>query len=296
MATLTNFDVPRLATAALQGLVNTLVPLNAFSRSYTSESVETNTQVLVPVIASVTATTFNGSYSVSGGTATVITVQINKHKIAPVSFRDIDRAASSGAVNAESWMYQQGMGLGYLILQDIWSVLTTANFAIATTVASTSIGVAELRKGRKLLVQNKVQAMAPRAYVFDNDPYDTLLGISQYAGNLFAYNNSALAEGQIPRVLGADIYETNSLPGNSISLMGFIANPQAIGVAMRYLAPQDGNTYNYAAPVTDPETGLTMGVRDYYDNSAGIRYMVLECQYGYAAGLTNACRLYTRTD
>ena len=76
MATLTNFDVPLFANKALEGFVNTLVPLNAFSTSYSSDGIETNTQVLVPVIANVTATTFNGSYAVSGGTASVITVQI----------------------------------------------------------------------------------------------------------------------------------------------------------------------------------------------------------------------------
>lgn len=294
MATLTNFDVPRLANSALQGFVNTLVPLRAFSGSYSSESIAYNTQVLVPLIANVTATTFNGSYSVSGGTASVITVTINKHKINPISMTDLQLAASSGAANAETWMYQQGVGLATLVLQDIWSLLTTANFAYATTVASTAIGIAELLKGRLVLNQNKAP-MTPRAFVFDNVPYNTLLGISQYAGNLFAYNNGALGEGVIPRVLGADIYETNALPGTN-SVMGFIAHPSAVAVAMRYLMPQEGNTYNRAEPVTDPDTGLTLGLRDYYDNSTGTRYVVLECNYGYSAGITNGARLYGRTD
>lgn len=294
MATLTNFDVPLFATKALEGFVNTLVPLNAFSTSYSSEGIETNTQVLVPVIANVTATTYNGSYAVSGGTASVITVTINKHKINPVSMTDLQRASSGGQATAERWAFQQGVGLATLVLQDIWSLLTTANFAYATTVASTAIGIAELRKGRLLLSQNKVP-VTERAFVFDNVPYDTLLGISQYAGNLFAYNNGALADGVVPHVLGCDIYETNALPGTN-SVMGFIAHPAAVGVAMRYLMPQEGNTYNRAEPVTDPETGITMGLRDFYDNATGTRYVVLEANYGYAAGLTQGARLYGRTD
>lgn len=294
MATLTNFDIPLFADQALQGFVNTLVPLRAFSTHFSSGGESTNTQVLVPVIANVTATTFGGSYAVSGGTASVITVQISKQKIAPISITDLQLASSSGKANAESWAYQQGVGLGLAVLQDIWTLLTTANFANVTSVAVASLGVAELRKGRLQLGQNKVP-MTPRAYVFDVEPYDTLLGISQYAGNLFAYNNSALSDGKIPRVLGCDIYETNSLPGTN-SVMGFIAHPAAIGVAMRWLPPQDGNTYFRADALVDDATGIVMGIRDFYDNASGTRYVVLESNYGYAAGLTNAARLYTRTN
>lgn len=295
MATLTNFDIPLFADQALQGFVNTLVPLRAFSTHYSSGGESTNTQVLVPVIANVTATTFGGSYAVSGGTASVITVQINKQKIAPISITDLQLASSGGKANAESWAYQQGVGLGLAVLQDIWSLLTTANFAYATTVAVGSLGVAELRKGRLQLGQNKVP-MTPRSFVFDVEPYDTLLGISQYAGNLFAYNNSALTDAKVgPRVLGCDIYETNSLPGTN-SIMGFIAHPAGIGVAMRWLPPQDGNTYFRADALVDENSGIVMGLRDFYDNSAGTRFVVLEANYGYSAGLTNAVRLYGRTN
>lgn len=294
MATLTNFDVPVFAQQALQGFVSTLVPISAFSTKYTSDGLAMSDIELVPVIGNATATTFGGSYAVSGGTASVITVNVNKQKIVPVSMRDIELAASGGQVNANSWAFQQGAALATAVLQDIWSLLTTANFGLVTAVSVGSLGVAELRAGRLALSKNKVPTQ-PRSFVLDSDPYDTLLGISNFIQVQLAGDNEALREGRVSRALGADIYETNALPGTN-SIMGFIAHPAAVGVAMRYLAPQAGNTYFRAEPVVDEKTGIVMGIRDFYDNAAGTRYVVLEANYGYAAGLTQGARLYKRND
>jgi hypothetical protein len=74
------------------------------------------------------------------------------------------------------------------------------------------------------------------------------------------------------------------------------AHPDAIAVGMRYLMPQAGNTYQQAMPITDAETGLTVGLRDHYDNNTGTRYVNLECLYGYTVGLTNCGRTIYRSD
>ena len=58
----------------------------------------------------------------------------------------------------------------------------------------------------------------------------------------------------------------------------------------------DGNTYLRAEPLTDPDTGLTIGLRDHYDNNTGTRYVNLECNYGYSKGITDGLRVLKRLD
>jgi hypothetical protein len=82
------------------------------------------------------------------------------------------------------------------------------------------------------------------------------------------------------------------IPGNSANLVGFVTLPDAMAVAMRYLAPQPGNTYLSAFAVTN-DAGFTLGFRDYYNNDGGFRTQVLEANYGYAVVNPNALRLIT---
>jgi hypothetical protein len=72
-----------------------------------------------------------------------------------------------------------------------------------------------------------------------------------------------------------------------VNLVGFATLPDSILVAMRYLAPQQGNTYFQAAPVSN-EYGFTLGFRDFYDNNLGQRVQVLEANYGFLLGNPNA--------
>lgn len=294
MATYTNFDVAFFADNALQGLVNTLVPLRAFSFSASPDPItQKGTNVLVPLIGTLTATTFS-NYAVCGGTASVITVAINKRKIVPIGQDDLTAATSSRA-QLQQFGYQAGVALAVAVLQDIWTLLTTANFAYASTVASGSFTINEIRKGRLLLNQQKAP-VAPRAVVLDNTPYDALLGTTQFIQAQIAGNAQAMREGAVGRVLGADVYETNALPGTN-SVMGFIAQSSAIACAFRYLDPGIGSQYYIESrPVTDPDTGITAGLRHHYDPNTGTEYVNLEATYGYAAGLTNCARLFGRTD
>ncbi len=294
MATWTNFDIPFFADRALQGFVSTLVPLKAFCNNFGPDPVQKGSNVLVPLIGSVTATTFNNSYAVCGGTASVITVTINRHRISQVGQTDLTAMTSSKAM-LSSFAYQAGAGLGLVVFQDIMSLLTTANYAQASAVAAGSFTIAEIRKGRLLMNQQKAPS-GPRALILDNTPYDALIGATQFVQAQIAGNTEAFRDGNAGRAFGCDIWETNALPGTN-SVMGFIAHPSAIAVANRYLDPGVGTQYYIEArPVTDPDTGLTLGLRHHYDPNTGTEYVNLECTYGYAAGITNGARLYSRSD
>jgi len=293
MATYTNLSDINFAQQALQGFVATLLPLNNFSTNFEPTPIPPGNTVIVPLIGSLTATTFGGNYAICGGTMTGITVTINRHKHIPIGQSDLTRASSSWA-QLDRFAFQQGAGLALAVLQDILSLVTNANFVLATSVANQSFGIAQILKARLDLNNNKAPFTA-RSLVLDVAPFNSLLTLTNFIQTQAYGSREALVEAQIPRALGFDIFETNGLPGTN-SIMGFAAVPSAIAIAMRYLQPGSDQYYIDARPVSDPNTGATFGYRRHYDPNTGNEFINLECNYGYSAGITQGLEFFQRTD
>ena len=292
MATYTNFDDEIFAQSALEAFVATLFPLSSFSTNFNSEATAPGNTVLVPLIGALTATTFNGSYAVCDGSLSAITVTINRHKIIAVGQNDLTAAGSSLA-QLERFAYQQGQALAVAVLQDVASLWTTANYALATAVSVVDFGVAQIRAGRLLLGNNKVPTIG-RNMILDVAPFDNLLGISNFLQVNLSGSQETLRDGKVGRALGFDIFESNALPGTA-SVMGFMGHSSAVAVAMRYLAPQTPGAYDIARMIADP-SGVVMGLRAHYDPNTGSRYVNLEANYGYSVGVSNAGRVIKRLD
>ena len=294
MATLTNLNNEIFARSAIEGLAKVLLPITKFARNFSPAAGERGDQVLVPLISTLTATTFGGSYAICGGTKTVATVNLTKHKHVSVGQSDITYHSSSES-NLRDFGYQMGKALGTLVLADILSLCTTANFTSVAAVSSTVFDIPQIRAARLALNQYNVPA-EPRSLLIDCVPYDALLGVTNFIQKYAFDDESVLKTGMVAHALGMDFYEINALFTSGASVMAFAAHPDAIAVGMRYLKPQDGNTYMDAAEITDPESGLVVGLRDHYDNNTGTRYVNLECLYGYTVGLTNCGRVVKRAD
>lgn len=294
MATYTNLNNEIFGQPAIEGLCKVLMPITRFARNYSPSPAQKGDQVLVPLISTLTATTFGGSYNVCGGTKTVATINLTSHKIVTVGQSDIT-AHSSSESDLKSFGYQMGKALGTLILQDILTLVTTATgyFSSVTNVSTTALGLAELRASRLALNRANVPG-DPRVCVLDCVPYDSLLAVTNFVQAQMFKDQSVLQEGRVMRALGMDFYELNGL--FTASVQGFVAHPDAIAVAMRYLAPQEGHGYNDAHAIVDPESGLVVGLRDFYDENTGSRFITLECLYGKTVGLCNCGRIINRTD
>lgn len=294
MATYTNLNNEIFARSAIEGLAKILLPITKFSRNFSPDPSQRGDQVLVPLISTLTATTFNGSYAVCGGTKTVATINLTRHRHVAVGQSDITYHSSSES-NLRDFGYQMGKALGTVVLTDILTLVTTANFGSAGATTLSSFCVDQLRQARLALQQANV-APEPRNAILDCAAMDVLLGVTAFRDASQFRDPAVLAEGRILRALGMDFWEVNSVFTSANSVMGFFAHPDAIVVGMRYLQPQAGNTYVEAMPITDPETGLTIGLRSHYDNNTGTAYTNLECLYGYTVGLTNCARIIKRKD
>lgn len=294
MATYTNLNNEIFANSAIEGLCKVLLPVTTFARNFGPSAAQKGDQLLVPLISTLTATTFSGAYNVCGGTKTVATVNLTAHKIVQVGQSDVT-AHSSSESDLRSFGYQMGMALGAEVLIDILKLVTTANYTSVAAVSYVDFDTVELRAARLALNKSNVPDLG-RACLIDADGYDALLAVTNFVQAYMFKDSAVLQEGKIMRALGMDFYETNGLFTTVNSIMAFCAHPDAIAVGMRYLAPQEGNTYSQATQIADGKTGMTIGLRDHYDNNTGTRYVNLECLYGYTVGLTNCGRIIKHAD
>lgn len=292
----TNLNLARLANSALEGFVKELLPLSVFSTSFSPEAVGRlrGNIVLVPLIGGLVATTFGGTYAITTFAKSVVTVTINRHKIVPIGQTDLD-AINNSESSLESFGFQQGAALAQAILEDVLTLVTTANFTSVAATTAGNLDLVQLRAAR--LALNIANApKSPRFALIDAVGMDALLNVTNFVQAQMFADNQVLKEGRVMRALGLDFHELNSSFVSAASVNGFIGHGSAIAIAMRYLEPQRADRYDQASAYSDPKTGATIGLRDFYDPATGTRYLALECNYGYSAGITNGARIIKRTD
>jgi hypothetical protein len=277
---------------AMQAFVAKLAPLNAFTKDFSSETRRKGDAVIVPLISGITATTFNQSYEVGGGAVTFATVNMTNHRVASIDLTDVQVANSSAAV-MDNLAIQAGEALARTVLTDIWSAITTANFGAAIlTTAGANYTIAQMGALRRALVQRDVPTDR-LSFIADSEVYTGLLTSTGVAQALNYGGAEAVRDGNIPSLLGMSIFESNVIPANGLSkLGGFVAHPDAIAIAMRYLEPQAPGEYLAAEQVT-ASNGIVMGYRRHFNAATGRHFANFECLFGYTPALTRGLALVT---
>lgn len=280
-----------IAEAALQAFTAELAPVNVFSTSYSAEVVRRGATVEVPLVASITATTFADSYESDGGTLNKVTITLDQHKIATVSLSDTEFSKSSAA-DLVKFASQQGKAVAQAVIENVWSLLVTTASSAAQYTASltglTTLSLANVRTLRKAMSNSNVP-QDNRALVLDPDLYDGLLSTVSDASVFGA--RDALVDGRTPRVYGFNVFESTIIPANGISLKGFAIHPNAVALAVRALEPQAPSEYLAATTVTDPQSGLALGYRRHFSAATGKHYVSFSAVWGSAKALTGAGKL-----
>jgi hypothetical protein len=264
--------------------------LSVFSTNYSAQPGGAGSNILVPLTGTLNAIPFAGNYAICGGTKTVVTVNLSSHSFVSVGQNDMD-ALNNNESKLDSFFYQAGMALGISMLTDVLSAVTTSNFGFATSTTGVALDVVHLRKG-KLELDRTNAPTDDRVGLIDTVGMDALLSITNFVqAHMFA-DNTVLREGRVMRALGFDLFSLNNVFSPAAnSVMAFLAYPSALAVAMRYVAPQKPEMYEVAEAYSDPKTGATLGLRKFYDTSAGADFMILEANWGKAAGITRAGRI-----
>ncbi len=267
---------------ALQAYTKRLLPLNAFSTSFSGESIakEGDEVDVLYVPAAAAGRDFEGTYTVQPTDAQVKKVAINRHKYVSWGLKDIDMFSAAG-LTMEAFAIQKGNALADVVIADVLSLVTSANFGNAAfTGAASSFdldAVADLQQ----VAEDAHWPDGLRNLVLNSTYYTNVAKDNTFQDAAAAGSTSTRETGKLPPIYGFTPYRAGVLPANGEKLVGFINIPSAIAVAMRYLAPRRPERYIATRSLVDP-SGITMGFRHDYDTKTGVETMILEANYGYS--------------
>lgn len=276
-----------ISQGVLDGFVASLLPLRAFTVSFNADAVKRGEKISIPRISAADAAVTKvagADYVIQDLDSDAVEITLGQPVYVSGSLTDVE-VASSSVLNLELYGKQKGAQLGKKVVQDILSNVTLANFGAAgfTGAASAFDVDAAIDLATACDTANMPEDM--RALVLKETYYSNLLK-DQSVTVLQAYGSTGpLQDGKMPRLAGFDLFKSTIIPGNSENLVGFAVHPSALAVAIRYLAPQEGNGYIRAEALTDAATGITIGVREWYDQDSGTKKKVWECCYGSAVGI-----------
>ena len=302
MASITGLNDDIISSAALKAFVDSLHPLNAFSVNYNAEAARKGEVVSIPLISSITASTFNNTYEGADGdvTLTAREVTIDKHYLSTVDFTDTQWSKSSALtpqmladIGAE-----QGRAVAQAFISAAWGLITTANFsAPVASFTSASFSMADVRKARLELTKSKAP-QNDRALFLEPEAYDALLSDSTNILANLNFGSEGVREGVVRRLAGMNVYESTLIPatnvGTSITLAGFAVHPSAIAVAIRTLQPQAPSEYLEARTVVDPVSGIGLGYRRHYNTANGTHFLNFEVVGGFTYGITAGLKILAK--
>ena len=282
----TNLQNNVISQSALEQFTSILAPLQAFSTSFNDEASQKGKTINITTLSNTTsAADFAGTYASQNTTYGTTTITLSGHKFVTWHVTDTESSQSS-AVELQRFGYQKGGDLAKAVYQDILSAVTNANYGAAGFVGAASTfdadDVADLRGSA--IAQNL--PIDQCALVLDSTYFTSLLKDNNLNPAMTYGDSDVIRDGRIPSLFGLGyLYESTALPGNAENLVGFLAHPSAMAVAMRYLAPINSKEYISARRLYDETSGMVLGYREFYDASTGTQTAVLEAVYGYSVAL-----------
>lgn len=231
--------------------------------------------------------TTNG-YVAGDQTLTDVAVTINKHKHYSYAFND--QEISGSQINLlDQFAAPAAYSLGKKIVDDLYALILAAGFtntpvtqSIATTTRTTLINMGQAQNALGIPKMGRFFLLSPAAY-------GALAGDTTIVANLYNQANAdAIESGILPNVHGYKLIEADNLPSTG-NMSGFAAIPDALAMASRL--PDDPATFSPGLPipgsittVKDPDTGLALQVRDFYDMRLGKHQVTYTLMYGMSIG------------
>lgn len=280
---------------SLRAFKRAVLPLTAFATVFRNVQLKGTNKVQVPYFPLVTAASkdfdkcyvFDDDNNVSHRE---VTVNKRKYQSFTVTGAEIARYPQ---LKLEELGTMYGEKIAYDVLQDIFSVITAANFGAAAFTGAAST-----------FDSDDVTALA---VVADNLLWPKGTGRSMivkpdYKGNLFldgdvrleyAYgDNGVIRDDRLPRVGGFSFDWTPGIPANGENLVGFIAWMSAILVAFSPIAPPPmaRKAMEKYEIVTDPDTDISLEYRAWGDPGCDADLHVIEANYGFGPGEGDALR------
>lgn len=275
-----------IADKVIEAFTIELAALSAFSTDFSPEAEKIGATVSVAIPANITASTTPNAYETEdSGALGAVNVPLTGYAKATVGITDA-QAANSTSAKLEKFATQQAKAVARKIITDAWALIVNATYAQKVTKALASLTSADVRALKVLLGKADVPMM-DRSLILNVDAFDKILGDTTITlANAMAYGGSEVVrEGVIPRFLGFNVIESNMVPANGESLIGFAVHPSALAIAIRPLVPQAPSEYLESRVISDAMSGISLGYRRHYSPAKGTHFCTFEAVYGAVAAV-----------
>ena len=273
-----------------------IVMLNAFSTRFTNVPLEGTNEVVVPYyeLDSTTSKDFVAAdgYVFDQDSATgKRKITVNKRKYKPMEFSS-DEIRRQPYFNPSQNMVMKAEQLALDVWLDVLSLVKADPYGVEVLASEpASIDTDDIITLRKKAQQLDWPEVG-RAAVLSEEHEAALLADDSLKHFLNAGSDQALREGASGRLLGFEMFYSPRIPHNSEELAGFICLPQAVLVATAPIMPAPGVRQQLISYdlVVDPDTGIAFEWRYWGDAQKDKDRQVVEVNYGYAAGNSDALR------
>ncbi len=295
----TNADV--IAQRALEMLVARLPFLGQISTDFSNEPVKFGARVITHIVTAAAAVNFDPSvgYVPSARTQVDVPVPLDKHKHHTYGV-SVQEASSSQINLIERYATTASYSIGAALVADLLGLVVADDFANATQIALGENEDGFNRRGvirvGKALGKRGVPPMG-RFMLLNPDFYASLGLDNQMLVALLQAGAQTIQTGVLPNVHSFDISEFVDFPTNDEDLAGIAGTRDALCLVTRIPDdPGQGQSNVRISTVTEPQTGISVQVREWYEPTLAQFRRTYTLMYGVAKGQAASLQRIVQSD
>jgi hypothetical protein len=272
-----------IALRALQTLLEEFPWIRKISTDFSNEESLFNQDIKVVLPTALSSQTYSRAtgYASQVLNCTEVTLTIDKHPHVTYDLDETER--SSTDVNLiERWAQNAAHAIGFAMVSDLCAAITASAFTNASPIVPGLFSRNHILALNKKLNLRKLPGMG-RFMILNSDYYATLCEDSSLVANPGSPSDT-VKSGKINRVHGFTIDEYAQLADNSEDLGGFCGVPEGLLLATRLPQIPETEIPGSIEIITEPNSGLSIQMRSFYDMRAGLEVRTYTLMYGVAVG------------
>tara|TARA_R110000824_G_scaffold79639_1_gene200539 strand:- start:962 stop:1840 length:879 start_codon:yes stop_codon:yes gene_type:complete len=285
-------NLAQVAQQTLETLSAETPVLKAFTTDFSSDVANVGESVTTRIASAVTAVSATSGYGGAAQTSTAKTITLDNHIHYTAKFTDLEISKGGMSMLERTFVRPAVHAVVTKMVGDLLDLVKNSPFtAVTSAIPTADISADEIATLAGDLTALNVPR-ANRSLVLNPSYYATL---ASDAGIQAAYaygGTEAIRENMIPRVHGFNVYEYSGLDNNGENLGGFACGQEALLLATRQPSIPE-NWSGALESVQDPESGLTIQLRNFYDGLTGAQYITATLIYGVAVGSLSLKRIVT---
>ena len=284
-------NLAQVAQQTLETLSAETPVLKAFTTDFSSDVANVGESVTTRIASAVTAVSATSGYGGAAQTSTAKTITLDNHIHYTAKFTDLEISKGGMSMLERTFVRPAVHAVVTKMVGDLLDKVVASNFSANKIVGATAIAADDIAD----LAGDLTTLNVPRANrsLVVNPSYYATLAADAGIQAAYAYGGTeAIRENMIPRVHGFNVYEYSGLDANAENLGGFVCGQEALLLATRQPSIPE-NWSGALESVQDPESGLTIQLRNFYDGLTGAQYITATLIYGVAVGSLSLKRIVT---